>query len=707
MVAANGAAYAGTTGGVFQTTDNGATWKNLNTGLSDVNTSQFAVTNSIQQLWYLNDVLYALNVNGSLFHWIGGRWVNILPETKVYDLEFFEGSYYFVSISRDPFSGKNKYEVHRLANFSSTPELVLELGIYHFFVMDAIAHAGSGLVFSSWNSIHFYNGALENISPKDHMLAPTSVAAFGKNDIWLVDYHEDFPSTKNPTQSLYHYDGTQWNVMDVTAGVPFLAKHLFVVDNALYVYGFDQGAEVAARLAKRNTTFGSSWEDTRGYTETTVPVILGIVGSSPLNYLYYGEDFIRHSVFNNGYANEHRESGIFNGGVSQIEMLDDKVYIKSEDRVIKSYNAITGTQEETLGYLGSFPKMIKEDQTLLFGYRSEDDEQLMFRYKEEGAFNWTQEQLTYYNGIVAGFNGSAIDFSDYNRDINGRSYYTYYTDIKEVRKQNFPYQDTSRIEGIWRYDNSIHAVASYFEITDHDNGFTISFSYLPQTVIYQNKNGIWNRYPFYYESGYRYEYGGMTYHEGATYLTLHSRISNASFPKTKIEMYDGEAYKPVVALPHHLENLRFEGDRWLATYNGTLHWSTNLQSWNPMELEGIPEAADVYILKTLNGVTYAGTKGNGIFYKRGSFTSVTEGVSQPLEFEMYPNPAKGKVTLSSGKMDIQHVEIFNVSGRLVKTLNPSAIQSVVRIDISDLDAGHYLVRINRELGNTAQSLIIQ
>lgn len=68
--------------------------------------------------------------------------------------------------------------------------------------------------------------------------------------------------------------------------------------------------------------------------------------------------------------------------------------------------------------------------------------------------------------------------------------------------------------------------------------------------------------------------------------------------------------------------------------------------------------------------------------------------------KMYPNPAADSFELSS-KVDVKSVEIFNVTGQLVKT-----IESVTnKYDISDLKSGLYLATINTDSGSGTIKLV--
>ena len=75
------------------------------------------------------------------------------------------------------------------------------------------------------------------------------------------------------------------------------------------------------------------------------------------------------------------------------------------------------------------------------------------------------------------------------------------------------------------------------------------------------------------------------------------------------------------------------------------------------------------------------------------------------DIKLYPNPTKGKLTVYSGKLTVESVEIFDITGRLVETLRAPSVQheqvnySIIQlinnsfvIDISHLSNGIYYLK---------------
>jgi hypothetical protein len=62
-------------------------------------------------------------------------------------------------------------------------------------------------------------------------------------------------------------------------------------------------------------------------------------------------------------------------------------------------------------------------------------------------------------------------------------------------------------------------------------------------------------------------------------------------------------------------------------------------------------------------------------------------------FNLYPNPAKNNLTVNSKNEPLKQIEVFNVLGQRIISLNFSSSLSE-NIDVSSLNTGMYLVKIN-------------
>ena len=74
------------------------------------------------------------------------------------------------------------------------------------------------------------------------------------------------------------------------------------------------------------------------------------------------------------------------------------------------------------------------------------------------------------------------------------------------------------------------------------------------------------------------------------------------------------------------------------------------------------------------------------------------------EFAIYPNPAKGFVTLEFETLQENTLlKILDINGRRVRTVDLKAGQETLRIDVSDLPKGIYTITI----GNATKKLIVE
>jgi hypothetical protein len=103
--------------------------------------------------------------------------------------------------------------------------------------------------------------------------------------------------------------------------------------------------------------------------------------------------------------------------------------------------------------------------------------------------------------------------------------------------------------------------------------------------------------------------------------------------------------------------------------------------------------------------------GNPVFKGGAGFTinvvnPATFSVAEDLlgQLSLYPNPAQGPATLTwSSGVDLEAIEVLNLNGQLVQRLQPEGAQ----VEISNLPAGAYLVKVNTAKTSAALRLIVQ
>ncbi|XOV68033.1 MAG: T9SS type A sorting domain-containing protein [Fluviicola sp.] len=111
---------------------------------------------------------------------------------------------------------------------------------------------------------------------------------------------------------------------------------------------------------------------------------------------------------------------------------------------------------------------------------------------------------------------------------------------------------------------------------------------------------------------------------------------------------------------------------------------------------------------TMNG-NYAVIVNDGICSDTSSCTTInnvsTDEISTDLEFQAYPNPTNGEVTISAGEAIIR-ATVYDMKGATLQTsINHNAEKTV--IDMSDLVTGVYMVSVITESGITRNFRIIR
>lgn len=91
-----------------------------------------------------------------------------------------------------------------------------------------------------------------------------------------------------------------------------------------------------------------------------------------------------------------------------------------------------------------------------------------------------------------------------------------------------------------------------------------------------------------------------------------------------------------------------------------------------------------------------------------SATDTLLGVSEvnTTNFEVFPNPARDFVTISVGEDTLQSVQLTDINGRIVKTVNFNNAADN-QINVSDLSSGIYMMKISSDKGTTTKKLVVQ
>ena len=82
------------------------------------------------------------------------------------------------------------------------------------------------------------------------------------------------------------------------------------------------------------------------------------------------------------------------------------------------------------------------------------------------------------------------------------------------------------------------------------------------------------------------------------------------------------------------------------------------------------------------------------FYENSGVIGINEIAESDFAFSVYPNPASTQLTIDTGQLTIESVEIFDVLGNRVHQSKTSTCKSGDAIDVSELSPGVYFLRID-------------
>jgi len=150
---------------------------------------------------------------------------------------------------------------------------------------------------------------------------------------------------------------------------------------------------------------------------------------------------------------------------------------------------------------------------------------------------------------------------------------------------------------------------------------------------------------------------------------------------------------------------------WAQDGNNVTSWTVNyreenVESWSvatatehPYTLTGLQPA-------TTYSVYVVAICGDGVTAPSGeiNFTTEADGIADyELATSLYPNPNNGQFTVASEQGTVNRVQIYDVYGKLLKTVEVNA--NTAELDVRELSAGMYFVRINTEKGVVTKSFV--
>jgi len=74
---------------------------------------------------------------------------------------------------------------------------------------------------------------------------------------------------------------------------------------------------------------------------------------------------------------------------------------------------------------------------------------------------------------------------------------------------------------------------------------------------------------------------------------------------------------------------------------------------------------------------------------------------------LVPNPTSGELRIENIESKIEAIEIYDITGRKLSSLNPSPHHSLTTFNISHLQSGVYFVKITTETGEITKRIVKQ
>lgn len=123
----------------------------------------------------------------------------------------------------------------------------------------------------------------------------------------------------------------------------------------------------------------------------------------------------------------------------------------------------------------------------------------------------------------------------------------------------------------------------------------------------------------------------------------------------------------------------------------------NQHQWGHLANAGMIEAD-----RNIYGRVYRSTAGMGIPYMDAEVLTALQNRISNGDIKLYPNPFDSEITLQLGDSKVQQIQVYNISGSLVKTILPN--QQTIRFG-KELLSGAYLVRVIGEKKSTVQKIV--
>jgi len=122
---------------------------------------------------------------------------------------------------------------------------------------------------------------------------------------------------------------------------------------------------------------------------------------------------------------------------------------------------------------------------------------------------------------------------------------------------------------------------------------------------------------------------------------------------------------------------------------------------------GLAEGDTLLVDGEMFVISYLGGDGNDVSLTNQNTLGILDTESSS-SISIFPNPTRTKFTLKNNRfITLQRLDIYEITGRLVKTFAINDTQELRVIDVSDLSNGTYFINISSEHSRIIKKLIIE
>ena len=251
----------------------------------------------------------------------------------------------------------------------------------------------------------------------------------------------------------------------------------------------------------------------------------------------------------------------------------------------------------------------------------------------------------------------------------------------------------------YSYLKGSHRDTAYFDNILLTNPYNQYSKFIAK--INPDGNAVWAKSLNQHTSGYSYDYNQFDIDsEGNVYFGMQVRDT--------MDFGDDFQYIPIPIGRYDLFVAKY-------TTNGDLDWVKTMQGnetgYNWISSVAVYNTSSVFVggffnyYLSVDDVELTSNNKHGFVFMFNDAVGVKEVYNRNnKEFDIYPNPSTGLVTISSNFKLNTRIEILNVTGQTVKILNITSGNQ--QIDLSNLSKGLYFIKVTGDKYIKAEKLII-